>query len=242
MCGRYTHLYTWEQLHRLLCLTSPAIALARRYNLAPSQEAPVVRAGEAGSPGRFLAMLRWGLLPHWAKDGATGHTLINARSETAATTPAFRGAFRHRRCLVPVSGFYEWAGQKGTRRQPFYITPVPPSTADAPPILVLAGLWESCALGDPSPSQTFCILTTQANDFMRPMHDRMPVVLASPEARDRWLDPGTPLDDLASLLRPPANDLLRCWPVSTRVNRPSVDGVDLIEPIDQQPFADSLFS
>src|SRR5579862_4970302 len=123
MCGRYTHLYKWKQLHRLMSLLSPEVQPPMRYNVAPTQSAPViVRDDDTG--GAVLRTMQWGLIPSWAKEKAIGNSLINARAETIDTKPAFRDAFKRRRCVVPISGFYEWRaieGQKG--KQPLYITP-----------------------------------------------------------------------------------------------------------------------
>lgn len=243
MCGRYTHLYTWRQLHRLMTLTSPQIDLPMRYNVAPMQHAPVVRAVDAGHrSSRAVSMLQWGLVPSWAKDPAIGGSLINARSETAATKPAFRSSFGRRRCIVPVSGFYEWLGPKGTKgRQPFYVSPRS-STApdDGGDILAFAGLWEAWLRPEGEPLESFVILTTDANEWMRPLHDRMPVILAAADF-DPWLDPSSTADRLGGLLHPAREDLLQRWPVSTLVNRPGRDDPSMIESISEQGFTNNLF-
>ena len=140
MCGRFTNRFTWKELHERLDLIGTPLNLRPRYNVAPSQDVAVARAADPGSrsgagEGRTLAMLRWGLIPSWAKDHAIGHKLINARSETAAEKPSFRSAFRHRRCLIPADGFYEWQRRGGTR-QPWLF-----GLRDGAP-MVFAGLWE----------------------------------------------------------------------------------------------------
>ena len=189
MCGRFTQRFSWREIHALLSLDGPAANLRPRYNLAPSQSAAVVRTN--GSERR-LSMLRWGLIPGWAKDPSIGNKLINARSETARTEPSFRSGFARRRCLVPADGFYEWT-REGTVRQPWFIAPRDGG------IVTLPGLWEHWRVpegltlrgslserraGDVV--ETFTILTTEANRAMRGLHHRMPVILA-PEAAATWL-------------------------------------------------------
>ena len=227
MCGRYTNRFTWEELHERLDLIGTPLNLRPRYNVAPSQDVAVARAtGE----GRSLAMLRWGLIPSWAKDHAIGHKLINARSETAAEKPSFRSAFRHRRCLIPADGFYEWQRRGGTR-QPWLF-----GLRDSAP-MVFAGLWErwtvpegaalTGSLAERSPGdavETCTILTTAANAAVAPVHGRMPVILA-PDARDAWLT-GEEVP-----LGPYPADAMTSHPVSTHVNRPANDDPRCVEPV-----------
>ena len=227
MCGRYTNRFTWEELHERLDLIGTPLNLRPRYNVAPSQDVAVARAtGE----GRSLAMLRWGLIPSWAKDHAIGHKLINARSETAAEKPSFRSAFRHRRCLIPADGFYEWQRRGGTR-QPWLF-----GLRDSAP-MVFAGLWErwtvpegaalTGSLAERSPGdavETCTILTTAANAAVAPVHGRMPVILA-PDARDAWLT-GEEVP-----LGPYPADAMTAHPVSTHVNRPANDDPRCVEPV-----------
>jgi len=178
MCGRFTHLFTWKELHRLMGLvTIPEPELAPRYNVAPMQNAPVIRAKGGERTG---AMLRWGLVPSWAEDPAIGNRLINARRETIAEKPAFRAAAASRRGLVPVSGFYEWRTD-GKHKTPFWI-----GRADRQPFM-LAALWERWAKSDPA-LETFTLITTEPNALMSPIHSRMPVIV-EPHAWDLWLDP-----------------------------------------------------
>lgn len=219
-----------------------------RFNVAPSQWAPVVRddvvveGGRGLVVGRSVAMLKWGLVPSWAKEPGIGNSLINARAETVGSTPAFRAAFRSRRCVVPVSGFYEWKGQKGEdKRQPFYITPTESGDEGEPGILTLAGLWESWHGPDGAAVETFTILTTAANADIKPLHHRMPVILVSPDDVTAWLDPSTTIDRVTALLRPAEPGGLRSWPVSARVNSPGQEGPSLIQPVDPPPVSESLF-
>jgi len=203
-----------------------ALNLRPRYNLAPSQPAAVVRA-EDGE--RRLAMLRWGLIPAWADDPRIGHRLINARAESVAEKPAFRAAFRRRRCLVPADGFYEWTRQ-GKVRTPWLVTP------RGGGLMAFAGLWErwrvpasarlSGSLAERSPGdvvETFTVLTTEANAPMRALHHRMPVILP-PQAFDAWLSGG----EVA--LGPAPDDLLAMHAVSLRVNNPRHDDPECVLP------------
>jgi len=170
--------------------------IGKRYNIAPTQEAPVVRAAVGG--GREVAMLRWGLVPYWAKDLKIGTKMINARSETVEEKPSFRNAFRRRRCIVPATGFFEWRGDPG-KKQPFAIT-----AADQP-LFAFAGLWESWKPKDGDTVETFTILTTGANPTVAAIHDRMPVIL--PEAdREAWLT--APAEVARALMKPYAGPIV----------------------------------
>jgi putative SOS response-associated peptidase YedK len=164
--------------------------IRRRYNIAPTQLAPVIRTGAGGT--REVALLRWGLVPFWAKDLAVGTKMINARAEGVEAKPAFRAAILQRRCLVPATGFYEWKGAPG-RKQPHAIT-LPDR-----PLFAFAGLWERWTPAGADPVETFTIVTTEANAQVAQIHDRMPAILPV-EGEDRWLT-GEPLDACA-LLKP----------------------------------------
>lgn len=193
--------------------------IRKRFNIAPTQEAPVVRVNEAG--GREVAMLRWGLVPSWSKDAAAGTRMINARSETAAQKPYFRNAFRSRRCVVPATGFFEWKGEPG-RKQPFAIT-----AADQP-LFAFAGLWESWH--DKSEPQapaleTFTILTTEPNEAVAAIHDRMPVILPADRVQD-WL---TATSAAAQALLAPYAGQVAIRAVSKRVGNPRNDSPDVLE-------------
>jgi len=175
----------------------PSERVRRRFNIAPTQEAPVVRTGAGG--GREIAMLRWGLVPFWARDARVGNSMINARSEGIEKKPAFREAVRSRRCAVPASGFFEWQGAPG-RKQPYAIT------LPGHPLFAFAGLWERWQPAEGDPLETFTIVTTDANEAVAPVHDRMPAILAA-EAVDLWLE--GPADEARGLLKP--------WPGETRL-------------------------
>ena len=220
MCGRYTLTTSAEIIARSFELAAVPACLPR-YNIAPSQQALVVRASAAGSDRREAAMLKWGLIPSWATDPAIGNRLINARAETVAEKPSFRAAFRRRRCLVVADGFYEWrAAAAGAKKQPYWIR----STDGAP--MGLAAIWESWSRSDTQPVESFAIITTAANELMEPIHARMPVVLASNDY-DQWLCTATAsrgdTERLQNLLVPCANEALSTVPVGMYVNDPRHD-------------------
>jgi putative SOS response-associated peptidase YedK len=230
MCGRFTHLYKWRQLHRLLALLTPEDQIPIRYNVAPSQTAPVV-VHDPALGGHALRMMRWGLVPSWAKDEGIGGSLVNARAEGIEGKPSFRAAFKRRRCLVPISGFYEWQKVEGSRaKRPHYIAP-----ADGEPWLV-AGLWEVWNAPDGSALESFTIVTTEPNALMAGLHNRMPVILSADDAR-RWTHPDS-VDAavLAGLLRPCPDAGMVATPVSTVVNSPRHDSADCIRPADREDF------
>ena len=169
-------------------------------------------------------MLRWGLIPSWAKEPAIGSRLINARSETIAEKPSFRSAFKNRRCLIPATGFYEWKRQDRIK-QPFYIR-----MRDTHPF-AFAGLWEHWEGGEKEVINSCTILTTDPNDLMRDIHNRMPVIL-SPDNYDMWLDPAnTRAAMLQPLLGPYPSDKMEVYPVSIYVNKPQNDDTRCIEPV-----------
>jgi putative SOS response-associated peptidase YedK len=237
VCGRYTHLFTWKQLHRLLDLSHwPDVELTPRYNVAPTQAAPVVRLNERGE--RDGVMLRWGLIPSWAEDVSIASRLVNARGETAFDKPAFRKAMVERRCLVPISGFYEWQVIEGERfKRPHWI-----GRADREP-LFLAGVWEQWkdrSRPESSLVETFTILTTSPNALMMRLHDRMPVIL-NPEGRNIWLDPASPRSALEPLIRPESTNELIAYPVGRGVNSTARDDASLLEPVSLPPSSPGLF-
>ncbi len=223
MCGRFSQQRPASELAEIFAAEPIGDDPGPRYNVAPTDEALVVVQRE---DRRAVVAYRWGLIPHWAEAAKVGSRMFNARAETLTASPAFRDAFRRKRCLVPVDGFYEWR-RIGTRRQPFSI-----ARADGRP-LVLAGLWSGWRdpAGGGAVIRTFTIITSPPNRQMADMHDRMPVVVPE-EAWGLWLD--TALDDPAELqgLFVPTDDVaLRIDPVSALINNVRNDGPELIEPI-----------
>jgi putative SOS response-associated peptidase YedK len=180
MCGRYTLRVSPAELAEIF-ETLRTIEWSPRYNIAPTQTVVAVRQGEQG---RELARVRWGLIPSWAKDAKIGNNLINARADGVATKPSFRHAFKKKRCLIPVDGFYEWQVVPGQKtKQPFHI-----GLQDAP-VFAFAGLWESWTDPEGKPVESSSIITTDANEAMAAVHNRMPVIL-DPKDYDEWLDRG----------------------------------------------------
>ena len=222
MCGRFTLFAPGNELARMFGVDAVP-QVEPRYNIAPSQPVMSVRISpERG--GREFSPLRFGLIPSWAKDPSIGDRMINARAETVAVKPSFRSAIRRRRCLVPADGFYEWQRAPG-RKQPYYIR-----FRDGRPFAI-ASLWERWEGPDGSAVESCALITTAANDAISPMHDRMPVILASKDF-DPWLDPSVPADDaILSLLRPFPADGMTAFPVGLQVNNPNVDRPSCIEPL-----------
>ncbi len=219
MCGRFTLTISGDLLADFLGL-GEVPAVSPRYNIAPTQPVLAVRLlPEEARP--TAGTLRWGLIPSWAKDERIAHQLLNARAETAADKPAFRAALRRRRCLVPADGFYEWLRQ-GKTKQPFCFR----LHDDRP--FAFAGLWESWQ-GPAGPLETCTILTTEANDLVRPVHDRMPVILPA-GAHAEWLDPRRQDPGLLGpLLRPYPAEQMRSFAVGARVNNPRHEGARCLE-------------
>ncbi|MEX2184034.1 MAG: SOS response-associated peptidase [Chloroflexota bacterium] len=226
MCGRFSQQRPASELAELFAAEPLVDDPGARFNVAPTDDALVVVQRE---DRRAITAYRWGLVPHWAKDLKGGSRMFNARAETLTTSPAFRDAFRRRRCVVPVDSFYEWK-REGTIRQPYNVV-----REDGRP-LALAGLWAGWRdpASDPeSPivQRTFTIVTTTPNDALASLHDRMPVVLAD-ETWERWLDP-TMADEgeLVALLQPTDAVALRIYAVNRYVNDARREGPDLVEPM-----------
>lgn len=217
MCGRFAF-YSPGEATAALFGASGSFEVEPRYNIAPTQHIAAIRNDE--EDGRELTMLRWGLIPFWAKDKSIGNRMINARAETVAEKPAYRAAYHRRRCLVLADGFYEWH-KEGVGKVPYFI-----SLANEQPF-ALAGLWESWQSKESDESiQSATLITAAANDFMASLHHRMPVILESATA-DRWLAGDDDLIDYAISHGPE----LRAWPVDRRVNNARNEGADLIQPI-----------
>jgi putative SOS response-associated peptidase YedK len=179
MCGRFT-LFEADAILSKEFGAPITFGLSPRYNIAPSQQILAVRPS-TGKEVREGVFLRWGFVPHWAKDPSIGNRMINARAETAAEKPSFRSAFRHRRCLVPMSGFYEWQ-KRGILKQPYFI-----ALSDER-VMAVAGLWERWEGAEDAPIESCTLLTTESNDLIAPLHERMPAIVA-PENYELWLNP-----------------------------------------------------
>lgn len=220
MCGRFSLSSSGEVLAEQFQL--PEVPeLAPRYNIAPTQTVAVVRQS---AKQRSLGLLRWGLIPAWSKDPSIGSRMINARSETVAEKPAFRAAFTRRRCLVIADGFYEWQRTNG-QKQPFFFR-----LQDGKPF-AFAGLWERWKSSEGTLIESCTILTTEANDVLQPVHDRMPVILA-PEHYSRWINPDVQqADALFPLLHPYPEEAMIAYPVSSRVNSPANDDPQCSTPV-----------
>lgn len=200
------------------------------FNVAPTTEILAVAASSEGV--RRLGTFKWGLVPSWAKDPATGNRMINLRAETVSEKPTFRRMLAKHRCIIPADGFYEWKDMgKGRKKQPFFIRPRDES------VLALAGLWEAwkdkeAPEDDDSWLRTCTIITTAPNELLKPIHNRMPVVLP-PEAWDTWLDRSNEdADAMAALLVPAPDDLLEAYPVGTGVNKVANDDAQLVMPLE----------
>jgi putative SOS response-associated peptidase YedK len=210
MCGRFARKSTQKVLADWFGVELEDMPwFAPSFNIAPQSVQPVVRMNR-DSGNREVALMRWGLVPSWAKDAKIGYNTINARAEEVASKPAFREAFKKRHCLIPADNFYEWMRLDAKSKRPFAI-----ALKSGEP-LAFAGLWESWRPKDGESLETFTILTTFENELMRPIHDRMPVIL-EPREYDRWLDVGDPARPPVDLLRPYPAEKMLAWPVSDRV-------------------------
>jgi putative SOS response-associated peptidase YedK len=222
MCGRYTLAESPRKLAKRFDVPeTPDLPFdGQRYNIAPTQQVPIVRQKENA---REIVLAKWGLIPSWAKDMKIGNQLINARADTVATKPSFRSAFKSRRCLIPADGFYEWQ-KTDDGKQPVYIR-----MKDKEPF-AFAGLWEWWRPEEGEPVQSCAIITTDANELMAPIHNRMPVIL-SPEDYATWLNAAPTTELLLPLLKPFSADQMEAYPVSKLVNNPRNQGEQLIEPV-----------
>lgn len=224
MCGRFFLDVELAEIDALVGPLASADWLAPRYNIAPSQPIPVVREDAMGA--RQLKLLHWGLVPSWSKGPDPHYSMINARAETLAEKPAYRAAFRYRRCLIPASGFYEWRPTGRGLKQPYAIR-----RSDHAPFF-MAGLWEHWMGADGDELESCSIVVTRANAKVATVHERMPVILDASNYAI-WLDRNHQhTDDLDALLRPCDPDLLEVYAVSREVNNPQKDGPRLIQPQD----------
>jgi len=232
MCGRFTYLFTWAEIHDRLQAFIDAfdrigegvIDQPPRYNIAPTQPIVVLFHPLDGEPGSEARLMRWGLVPTWVKDPRDFPLVFNARAETLGEKPAFRGSLSHHRCLVPASGYYEWQKRPDGGKQPYYIT----LPGGGP--MWFAGIYSTWLGADGGEIDTVAIVTVAANAEMRPIHDRMPALIADEKVKD-WLDfHAIGGKDARALLKPAAPGVLVARRVSTRVNSARIDAPDLIEP------------
>jgi putative SOS response-associated peptidase YedK len=233
MCGRY-RLSRGKQIIEEYFDTAPwEDDWNPRFNVAPTQPVPVIRQ-HPNEPIRQVSLMKWGLVPHWAKDASIATSTINAKSETAATKPAFRDPLKFRRCLIPADGFYEWE-KTGASKQPYCFE------VNDGELFAFAGLWDGWRDASGNWVKTCSILTTTPNAVASAVHDRMPVILASSDY-DLWLDPG--MQNVAAIseqLKPYDARLMRCYPVSTRVNHVANDDADCSRPVELVQSQDRLF-
>ena len=224
MCGRFTQKLTWKEIHALYRLPEQAapLNLEPRYNGCPTQDFAACRLDEGST--RIVTKLRWGLVPVWAKDRTMAARLINARAETVHEKPAFRVAFRRRRCLVPADGWLEWRSEGGVK-QPYYVR----AASGAP--VSFAGLWERWE-GAGEVLESFAIVTTAASAALVDLHHRQPALVDAQECEE-WLAPDTGTERLLALARRSHPGPFARWPVSRRVNSPRNDEPDLLLPLDR---------
>ncbi len=222
MCGRFTLTADPDDLQNAFPDFSFPAQSAARYNVAPSQ--PILAVANDGH--NMADFYVWGLIPSWAKDPSIGNRMINARAETLAEKPAFRGSFKYKRCLILADGFYEWKAEPGRKtKTPYFIRLV----SGQP--FAFAGLWDSWSSPDGSQIKSATIVTTEPNSLMAHLHNRMPVILSS-SSYTQWLDPSArKAEDLQSLLKPFPADQMTAFPVSTLVNTPANDRPELIQPV-----------
>lgn len=218
MCGRLV-IYSSTDYYAGIFGVEASFELNPRYNIPPTFDIPVCRVNQQGD--REFVLMRWGLVPGWSKGPDNRFSMFNARAETVHEKPAYRSAFKKRRCLIPADGFYEWTQSNG--KQPYFI-----HRSDNLP-LVFAGLWEHWQSKDGNAIESCTIIVTKANSLMQPIHDRMPVILKS-EQFNTWLDPRQQaVDELSDMLQPYASAELESYPVSRAVNSPKNDSADLIK-------------
>jgi putative SOS response-associated peptidase YedK len=225
MCGRYFRRSDKQRLAEAFRLGLPtSFEILPSFNVAPQTFQPVVRlSSETGN--REMAPMRWGLVPFWAGDSKLAYSTINAKAETLATSPAFREAFKRRRCLIPLDGFYEWQPINAKQKQPFAVS------LKSGELFAVAGLWDRWKDKATGQSlETYTIITTDPNALMEPFHNRMPVIV-KPEDFERWMAPADPARLPTDLLRPYPEDEMRVWKVASAVGNVRNDNPELVAPI-----------
>lgn len=244
MCGRFAR-FSPAHIFRMLFQLDEFLDLIPQYNIAPGQDVYAVRGinirderQRTASPKDYtkeVAPLKWGLIPFWSKDPTIGNKLINSRSETVAEKPAFREAFKNRRCLIPTDGFYEWQKQKQGPKQPYFI-----HMKDNQPF-AYGGIWEQWKNSEGKKIETFSILTTSPNEIVKPIHNRMPVIIDSKDF-DIWLNPTVqePVE-LKPLLEPYDDSKMDAYPISMFVNSPSNKGEQCITKLEEKTKQQKLF-
>ena len=233
MCGRFRQSRSQKQLEEHFEAEGD-VEVIPHYNIAPTQSVSVIRQN-LKEPVRELSLVRWGLIPSWAKDSSGAARMINARSETASNSPTFRDALKFRRCLIPADGFYEWQ-RMGKIKQPYCFE------VNEGELFAFAGIWDQWTDVRGNTIETCAILTTTPNAVTAPVHDRMPVILES-DHYDLWLDPGMRnLSAASDMLKPYDARLMRCYPVSTRVNQVANDDEECAAPIKLAQVQAPLFS
>jgi len=234
MCGRYRLSRRKQILEEHFNSISREEDWSPRFNIAPTQFVPVIGQNPK-EPVREISLVRWGLIPPWSKDSSSAAKMINARSETATTLPAFRDAMKSRRCLIPADGFYEWQ-KKGKTKQPYCF-----EVGDGS-LFAFAGIWDRWRNPGGDIVHTCSILTTTPNAVTSAVHDRMPVIL-DPDAYDLWLDPGMRnVSAVSDLLKPCDARLMRCYPVSTRINHVANDDEECSRPVEVEESQKRLFA
>ena len=233
MCGRYRLSRRKQILEEHFAAVSGDEDWNPRYNIAPTQSVPIIRQNPK-EPVRELSLVRWGLIPSWAKDSSVAAEMINARSETAGAKPAFRDAMKYRRCLIPADGFYEWQ-RTGKTKQPYCFE------VNQGELFGFAGIWDRWKDASGNWVKTCSILTTTPNAVTSAVHDRMPVVL-DPDGYDLWLDPGMrDVTTVSELLKPCDARLMRCYPVSTRINHVANDDEECCAAVEVDQTQNRLF-
>jgi putative SOS response-associated peptidase YedK len=234
MCGRYRLSRRKQLIQEYFETTESEHEWTPRYNIAPTQLVPIIRQNPK-EPVRELSLARWGLIPSWANDSSGAARMINARSETAGTLPAFRDSLKSRRCLIPADGFYEWQ-RTGKAKQPYCFA------IEEGELFAFAGLWDRWSGATGNTIESCSILTTVPNAVTSAVHDRMPVIL-DPDCYDLWLDPGMREVTVASeMLKPYDAQLMRCYPISARINHVANDDAECSQSVEPAPVQSRLFA